>query len=296
MIRPLLCVLLVALLVGCDNESNPLEHFSTPFTGERPQPIRSIFTLKDSATVAVVPVGGLSADVRTKLASAVADELQKLDILATAEPGGGDRLSLLGIARASGSGTTVDWRLTDDSGHIMGQATSIAPVPLESVNRGDPNALKTVAAAAAGRVAPLLEDDTPAETTAAPQQDYQHIVVRPVTGAPGDGQEALRLAMAAALSQAKLSVVPPTGGATKTLAIVGSVKLDPPRAGKQHVAISWILLDPGGKQLGVVSQQNDVQPGSLDGRWGDVANAVASAAAPGIVALIAKAQQAPPNS
>jgi len=297
MIRIVSALSLALFLVSCDNSSSPLESLSTPFAAEHPKAIRSIFTLRDSTTVAVGPVAGISPDAREKVSEAVADALQKLDILATAEAGGGDRLTLIGTVQASGTATTVAWRLTDGTGHAVGQAISTAPVSLEAVNRGEPAALKTLAAAAADRVSPLLQDDAPAETTAATApQDYRNIVVRPVTGAPGDGREALGLAMAAALTQAKLSVVPSTGDTTKALAVVGTVKLDPPKGGKQHVAINWALMDAAGKQLGVVSQQNDVQPGSLDGRWGDVANAVASAAIPGIVALIAKAQQAAPNS
>ena len=297
MIRILLCLSFVLLVAGCDGtEPGALESLSTPFTAERPKPIRSIFTLKDSATVAVRPVAGLAGEARDKVASAVADALQEADILATAEAGGGDRLTLLGAARPRTGEVAIDWRLLDGGGHAIGEATSTATVSLAAVNSGEPKALKALARAAAASVAPLLQDDTPAEAAAKPQQDYRHIMVRPVTGAPGDGREALRLAMAAALTQAKLSVLPSTGDATRALAIVGTVKLESPRAGKQHVAISWTLLDAGGRELGVVSQQNEVAPGSLDGRWGDVANAVASAAVPGIVALIVKAQQLPPNS
>jgi hypothetical protein len=69
------------------------------------------------------------------------------------------------------------------------------------------------------------------------------------------------------------------------------VALDRPQNGQQHVAITWALMDPGGKQLGVVKQENAVPQGSLDGRWGDVANFVAQAAAPGILAIIEKAEQ-----
>jgi hypothetical protein len=67
--------------------------------------------------------------------------------------------------------------------------------------------------------------------------------------------------------------------------------LDRPQNGQQHITITWALMDRGGKQLGVVKQQNAVPQGSLDGRWGDVANLVATAAAPGILAIIEKAEQ-----
>ncbi len=71
----------------------------------------------------------------------------------------------------------------------------------------------------------------------------------------------------------------------------GNVALEAPRNGHQKVSITWALLQPDGQQLGVVTQENAVPQGSLDGRWGEIANAVARAAAPGILALIEKAEQ-----
>jgi hypothetical protein len=279
-------IVLALLTAGCDSAQHP-------FASDQTKPVIPISALKDSASVKVAPIAGIAPVARDKLADAMADALQELDILATAEDSGGERLSLLGTARASGSGVAVDWRLLDSAGKSAGQATSTAPVSLETVNRGDPNALKTLAHASAAPVARLLQDDIPVE---APPQDYRHVVVRPVTGAPGDGTESLRLAMTSALTLAKLSVVPSSGDTATALAVVGTVKLDPPKGGKQHVSINWALLDVHGRQLGVVSQENDVRPGSLDGHWGEVANLVAGAAAPGIVALITKVEQAKPSS
>jgi len=292
--RILLCVAFAMLLVGCDDMSSPLDNFSTPFVvGDRAKPIRDIFTLQDSASVAVAPIAGVAPGTRDKLAGAVADALQKLDILATAGDVAGDRLSLLGTARATGTSVAIDWRLIDSAGKAVGHATSDAPVALEALNRGDQGAIKTLARASATTVAGLLQDYISVEAAA---QDTRRVFVQPVTGAPGDGTESLRLAMSSALTLAKLNVVPASGDTASALAVVGSVKLDPPKDGKQHIAINWSLLDAHGRQLGVVSQENNVRPGSLDGRWGEVANLVASAAAPGIVALISKAEQTKPAS
>jgi hypothetical protein len=296
MIRILMLAALV-LLAACDT-------ITPPFAGDRPTPIRDIFTLKDSASIAVAPLAGVAPSAADKAAGAVADALQDVDILADAGDAGGDRLSLAGTAHAAGTGVAVDWRLTDHAGNTVGQTTSTAPVSIDAVNHGDADALKRLAQAAAAPVAALLQDDVSEigqPPTGQPQQQQQHdtnrhVVVRSVKGAPGDGPESLRLAMAAALTQAKLSIVPSNGDTASALSVVGTVKLDPPKNGKQHVAINWALMDAGGRQLGIVSQQNDVQSGTLDGRWGDVANAVASAAAPGIVALIAKAEKTKPSS
>ena len=271
---------LALLLVACQ----PLPH---PFEDDRPGPHAPIMSLPDTSTVLVAPVAGLDPEARGKLARAMAEALQADEILASDESGNRGSLNLLGTASAGERGVRVDWRLIDPDGRTIGNATGTAATSIESVNRGDPPALKALAAASADAVARLLQDDTPA---AAPVRNFRQVTVFPVTGAPGDGKQALTAAMTAALAQEKLTVVPGERGAD-ALAVVGTVTFDRPQSGHQRVAITWALLEPDGKQLGVVTQENAVPQGSLDGRWGEVANAVAQAAAPGILALIEKAEQ-----
>ncbi len=282
MIGRIAVVALTLLVAGCQ----PLPH---PFEDDRPAPRAPIMSLRNTTSVAVAPVAGLDPDARDQLAAAMASALQDLDVLASTESSSRGSLSLLGNAREAGSAVTVDWRLVDPGGQALGQSSGTAPVSLATVNRGDAAALKALALAAAPNVAKLFQDDVP---TAPPEPAaLRQVIVLPVTGAPGDGRDALRLAMTAALTHAKLTVIPegPSGG--KNLAVVGSVALDRPQNGQQHIAITWALMEPGGKQLGVVKQENAVPQGSLDGRWGDVANLVAAAAAPGILAIIEKAEQ-----
>jgi len=274
-------VALALLLVACQ----PLPH---PFEDDRPAPHAPIISLRNTASVAVAPVAGLEASARDRLAGAMADALQDLDVLASSESASRGSLSLLGTARVAGSGVAVDWRLIDPGGRALGQGSSSAPVSLDAVNRGDAAALKALALAAAPDVAKLLQDDAP---IAPAVSSLRQVVVLPVSGAPGNGGDALKLAMTAALTQAKLTVLPEVPSGAKIVSVVGSVALDRPQNGQQHVAITWALMDSGGQQLGVVKQENAVPQGSLDGRWGDVANLVAEAAAPGILAIIEKAEQ-----
>jgi hypothetical protein len=274
-------VALVLLVAGCQ----PLPH---PFADDKPAPHAPIISLRNTDSVSVAPVAGLDPDARDGLAAAMAAALQDLDVLASADSTSRGSLNLLGTARASGSGVAVDWRLVDPGGRALGQGSDSAAVSLAALNRGDAGALKALAAAAAPDVAKLLQDDAP--IAAADVGSLRQIAVLPVTGAPGDGRDALQLAMAAALTQAKLTVVPAQPD-VKTLSVVGTVTLDRPQNGQQHIAILWALMDRGGKQLGVVKQENKVPQGSLDGHWGEVANLVAGAAAPGIVAIIEKAEQ-----
>lgn len=278
--RHLLAYALALLLVGCQ----PLPH---PFEDDRPGPRAPIMTLRDTDTVLVAPVAGLASEARAKLARAMAEALQADEILASAESGNRSSLNLLGTASAGDRGVKVDWRLIDPSGRSIGNATGSAAVSMESLNRGDAAAIKALAMASATAVARLLQDDAPA---AAPVRNFRQVMVLPVTGAPGDGKQSLTAAMTAALMQAKLTVVPGERSGD-ALSVVGTVTLDRPQNGRQRVAITWALLEPDGKQLGVVTQENAVPQGSLDRRWGEVANAVAEAAAPGILALIEKAEQ-----
>jgi hypothetical protein len=276
----LAAVALGLLVAGCQ----PLPH---PFEDDRPAPRAPIMSLRNTTSVAVAPVAGLEAEARDRLAAAMASALQDLDVLASAESASRGSLNLVGAARAAGSGVAVDWRLVDPAGRALGQGTGTAPVGLEALNRGDAAALRALAVAAAPEVAKLLQDDAP--IAPAEIASLRQVVVLPVSGAPGNGGDALKLAMTAALTQAKLTVLPAQDA--KALSVVGSVALDRPQNGQQHVAITWALIEPGGKQLGVVKQENAVPQGSLDGRWADVANLVAAAAAPGILAIIEKAEQ-----
>ena len=56
----------------------------------------------------------------------------------------------------------------------------------------------------------------------------------------------------------------------------------------QSIRIDWQVLDPSGKKLGTVSQQNTIPKGGLNGAWGAIADAAARAAADGIIKLLAK--------
>ena len=270
------------LLVGCQ----PLPH---PFEDDRPVPHAPIVSLRNTTSVSVAPVAGLEPEARAQLAEALASALQDLDVLASAESASRGSLSLLGTARAQGPGVVVEWRLVDPGGNALGQGSGSATVRLEALNRGDAAALKALAVAAAPDVAKVLQDDAPIGP--ADTDSLRQVVVLPVSSAPGDGRNALQLAMAAALTQAKLTVLPEQPGDAKALSVVGTVTLDRPQNGQQHIAITWALMEPSGKQLGVVKQENAVPQGSLDGRWGEVANLVAAAAAPGILAIIQRAEQ-----
>jgi len=109
-------------------------------------------------------------------------------------------------------------------------------------------------------------------------------VVPLVTGAPGDGGPTLTTAIQRELSKSglKLATVPDS----QAYKVVGKVAMGANKDGKQPIQIDWNVLDPSGKKLGTVSQKNEVPAGSLDGSWGQTADAAAAAAAQGIIKLL----------
>lgn len=105
-----------------------------------------------------------------------------------------------------------------------------------------------------------------------------------VTGAPGDGNTALKVALQRELSKNGISLTEAASG--DVYRVEGRVSVGPGKDGKQPIQIEWQVKDAAGKRLGTVSQKNEIQQGALDGSWGKTADAAAAAAAQGILKLL----------
>lgn len=151
--------------------------------------------------------------------------------------------------------------------------------------------------ASAGSAAPVKAAATPADVAAAtsarstpPQTgsiDKQQGVVAlvpSVTGAPGDGSQALSAALQKELSRNGIALSEQAPG-SQAYRVEGKVTVGADKDGKQPIEISWNVKDPQGKKLGTVTQKNEIPQGSLDGAWGKTADAAAAAAAQGIIKL-----------
>ena len=147
-------------------------------------------------------------------------------------------------------------------------------------------ALDAIADRAARRVVAAL---TPPARPAPDAPMLAPVVLVAVRGAPGDGGPALTRAMRHALARVGITVNDAPD--RETLAIQGQVSIaaGDTTSGGAHVAIAWQVLRPDGTALGTVRQGNRVAAARLAGSWGPLAEAVASAGAPGIAALILRA-------
>jgi hypothetical protein len=225
---------------------------------------------------------------------------------------------LLAAPERSGSKISYIWDVTDAKGTRVARVSGEQAVARGSANdpwRGvDSAAIRTMAnsttsqlaaelpggrgastpaVAAAPAAAPSATSaaaPTAAATTAAarpaPPPKPSGVLVAPVAGAPGDGSRSLATALKKRLYKDGVKVA--NGTAANVYTVKGIVKLTDAGGGKEKIQIDWRVLDPNGKRLGTVSQQNTIPKGSLNGPWGAIADAAAGAAADGIIKLLPK--------
>lgn len=186
----------------------------------------------------------------------------------------------------------VEWTLFDPNGFQIDSATERFTLLSAAWEAGSPQVLEEMASVAAPRIAAFIEGPEPRQA-AAPAGDEERIpgfpgarlVVLPVEGAPGDGGESLRQALARQVSLAGLPTA--DSPATGDLVIRGRVEMGAPQQGQQQIAITWILERAGRTaSLGEIDQVNSVPAGSLDGAWGPAAEGAAQGAADGIFDLL----------
>jgi len=110
--------------------------------------------------------------------------------------------------------------------------------------------------------------------------DNPAFLIKPVQGAPGDGNEALVKAMKSALRKRDISVTedPRQAG----YVIEGKVRLSPVVNGRQQAKITWVVNTIAGDEVGKAVQENAIKAGSLNGSWGRIADIVSLAAVAGI--------------
>jgi hypothetical protein len=253
-----------------------------PFAEDAPSPDSPIMTLKDSAGIVVQPIAGGPAP----LAEAMADALRNADVPASTQAANRGSYVLAGRAEerpvaGDRARIALHWELRGPDGNAAGTYDQATESSAARWRDGDAILLKELVAAAAPAIAEMLQEEG-----AVGVDTEQRVAVPPVAGAPGDGTRSLARAMQLALRQASISVAEGDAPSGKHFTVAGKVTLGPAAEGKQKVTVSWTLLGPDGDQVGQVNQENAIQAGSLDGRWGDIAYAVAKSAADGIVALL----------
>jgi hypothetical protein len=179
--------------------------------------------------------------------------------------------------------------LRDPSGQRIGERAERADAVADDWDAGSEDAVARLASASATQVAALLQDEAPSEAEIGGRT---RLAIGAITGAPGDGDQALVTSITEILKKEDLAIVSDPQ-AKADLVLDADIAVAKPKGGKQNVKIVWHVRRKDGGEIGTVGQENDVPAGLLDGAWGDVAYMVAVSAQDGIMELVARGAPQP---
>ena len=279
-LRCALVAMLGAALAACaplPQPFKPAEKSAALWSGE------SDAGLSTWGSVAVRPPDGLPASLSSALVDGIVEGLHAREVPASARPASRSSVVLEGqVSAVSGA---LRWVLLAPGGETALRFEE--PAPGGSWRGATARDLAAIAERTAGRIAAALAP-TAAEARAAPGTTTP-VVVAGVQGAPGAGGPALARAMRRSLAGAGVAVADVPNEATVQILGRVSVESGGAAAGDAAVAIAWTVLRPDGSRIGTVTQSNRVRWARLAGSWTSLAEAVASAGAPGIAELLRRA-------
>lgn len=231
------------------------------------------------------------SDLSERLAGLLAAALRDANVPALAGPHeAAGRYVLTGSLSELGSGGEIGihgtWTLADPLGKPVGRYRTEQRLNAAGWRTGDPGTLALVAQEVAGTIAASLngKPTTPQETAATIPR--ARLAVWSIEGLEDDQAELLANALRSALRVRGLTVAAVNDPAA--LVVTGWVDRTPINADSERIEVGWALLEPDGREIGVVSQGNEVRVGTLDGMWADAAPTIASAAADGLVEMLAR--------
>lgn len=106
--------------------------------------------------------------------------------------------------------------------------------------------------------------------------------------APGDGASALTRALDAELKERAKNAPWLTA---QSFIIEGSIATASRSDGRTDISIHWLVKSADGARLGEIHQKNALEAARIAGRWGEVAETAARAAADGVVAVLQPAPE-----
>ncbi|WP_028793842.1 hypothetical protein [Thalassobaculum salexigens] len=262
-VRLLFLLFALVVLAGCGQ-------LPQPFSKDEANLAKAPFLIAPATEgVLVWPMVGVPDDTAELITEMTVDALQKRGVAASSNASNRSSLMLSTSGERQADGALkIIWTLSRPNGEIVGtRVDAIA---------SDPRFEQAVTQVARWIVPNARRMDI--------EPPPFSVTVYEVGGAPGNGNDMLRRAMAFALKRADVAVAdfPPPDG----FVVQGYVSIEPKELGGDLVKISWTVMDGIGRELGTIDQSNTVASGALDTDWGPVASPIAKAAVPGIVTLI----------
>ncbi len=183
------------------------------------------------------------------------------------------------------SAVDIEWRVIDAAGEAIAVMAHRAYAGGDQWANGDPAVMRSIAKDLALQLNDLLGGTASPGTEPSTPSSYPLVSVDEIDSAPGDGRTSLAAAMRRALNGRGVPVVETSNGGELSVRCT----VETTRAGgRERVEIRWAVIDARGAELGSIEQDNTIAPGTLDGAWGPIADAIAAAAADGLLDLLAR--------
>ncbi len=280
--RPAIASLMIALalLPACDRN---------PFWVHQPEPEvdAAMLYLPDRAGIIVLPIEGVGPAQEQALSAALVEALQHANIPAGSGAQAGNARSQMLSTRVRtadepGDDVSVEltWKLVDYAGSPLGEGRETQLVPSRSWDNGDDGPMDSIASRIAPDVASLVQIDMGEERVA---EAGQRVRFAGLADAPGDGGRVVPPLIKFLLDKNGYVVTEDSEGAFE---MSGHYDTEPTADGMESIAIEWRVSDPEGEQIGVVTQENVVPRGALDGNWGEAAYFIAEGAVQGVLAIL----------
>ena len=277
-------VLVIFVLTGCGKLPRPFERDA----GQGPDALTTNIYFEG---VEVLPITGTTPPMGLLVSQSVVKHLEKdYEIPAATEGLDRSRFVLTGNVVTNDGSTaartlySIGWQLSARGEGPISTFVQDVPASRTEWDYGSPPILNQIGTSVSTRVAKLVLGD---RFNSAGQDRFlgrNGVLIGDVTGAPGDGNAALKRSMAVALGGGGLKIARNPEEAVFT--VTANVDVGEAEKGAQAVKILWLVKDVDGKEVGRAEQANAVPAGSLDGRWGRTAAFVAAAAMDGIITVI----------
>ena len=268
-----------------------------PFWVHQPEPEKDaeMLYLPDRAGIVVRRVEGVDDARSAALTAALVIALQRANVPAGSGDGAGNQgsqiLSTTVAPAAAEGGVRMDmsWTLVDHGGAPVGTGERSRVVPELAWRAATPDTIAGLANEIAPQVAALVQENL---GDGVPAGTRQRIHFAGLEGAPGDGAAVLPRLVAYLLDQNGYQAAEASD--QDAFSFAGRYQAEPAADGMETIVISWQVMDQAGREIGIVTQENVVPRGTLDGPWGDAAFFIAEGAVQGVQSLLV-AQEGPTN-
>lgn len=269
--------LLLLVAAACQPVPQPFQ----PAAGKKSA--NPLLNLPDRSGVVVLPVAGMPGDSGNALAREMAAAL--IDRNLPAFTGSRNRSSLIlagqAIPRSRGparSEIRLIWRISKHDGLQTGEHAIDIAARKSAWTNGSPALLRDMAIKSAGKIASLIQGPAVIDRTA--NRTKRTLFVWKIDGAPETAGALLRTELETSLRRRALRVS--SKMRDDSIVVVGTVSLNPGTKGRRALGLEWVVMSPGGNELGKLRQKNEVTPRSLENDWPSIARNIADGAADGI--------------